>query len=199
MGSHRVLLCDMLEEARPGTLSVTKSYEDHFLRAFDEYSDALFRHACFRLSNREVATDLTQETFIKAWEYLRKGQEIREWKSFLYRILHNLIIDHYRRKKERSLDELLEKDSMRMNAHIATGSRTEHEERLNDEQLIEKIRTLIPRLPEQQRIVLTLRYVDGFSPKEIASTTGISENVVSVRIHRAVKELRKLCKDFIPL
>lgn len=189
----------MIEIALPRALPVPIPYEREFIEAFDKHADALFRHACFRISNRERAIDLTQETFIKAWEYIRGGGEIRFWKSFLYRILNNLIIDEYRRKKEQSLDVLLEDDPVRANAYIAIDSRAESEKRLDEELLIKKIRTFIPQLPEQQRTVLTLRYIDGFSLKEIASMLDTSENVVSVRVHRAIGRLRKLCERFITL
>ena len=182
----------MMVTTRPRVRRMTVPYEDEFLEAFDTYADGLFRHAYFRLSNRERAADLTQETFLKAWEYIREKNEIHHWKGFLYRILNNLIIDEYRKKKEESLDELMEDDPIHADALVAEGSRAEKEERLNDEFMIEKLRSLIPKLPEQHRVVLSLRYFDGFSLKEMAALMSLSENVVSVRIHRAVARLRAL-------
>lgn len=178
-------------------MPMTQNYEAAFGTAFEEYADALFRHAFFRLSSCERATDLTQETFIKAWDYLREGGEIRQWRSFLYRILNNLIIDEYRKKKTQSLDALFETDPARAMVYTTGETGRAHEERLDEELLLEKIRTLIPRLPETQRTVVLLRYIDGLSPKEIASSLGISENVVSVRIHRGVEHLRRWCEPFI--
>ena len=174
--------------------SMARPYEKEFLEAFDEYADALFRHAAFRVSSRERATDLTQDTFLKAWDYLREGNEIHKWKSFLYRVLNNLIIDEYRRAKEESLDALLENAPPLFGALLATGSRAEKEERLDDELTIERVRATISRLPEVHRVVITMRYIDGLSPKEIAATLGISENVASVRIHRALVRLKALCE-----
>lgn len=169
------------------------SSEESFLKAFDEYSDTLFRHACFRVSNRERAMDITQDTFIKAWEYIRKGEKVQEWKSFLYRVLNNLIIDEYRRKKEQSLDALMEENPFHANASLAVDSRVTHEEHLDEELLLEKVRTYIPQLSEEHQIVLTLRYVEDLSPKEIARRIGTTENAASVRMHRAIEQLKKLC------
>lgn len=184
----------MIEKAPFRAIShMSTSYEESFLKAFDEYADALFRHASFRLSNQERAQDLTQEAFLKAWEYARSGNDVRSWKSFLYRILNNLIIDEYRRIKDESLDALLENDPPTTSERIAVGSRNEKEQQLNDELLIEQIRLRIPDLPYGLRAALTLRYIDGFSPKEVAATLGVSENVASVRIHRAIARLRELC------
>ena len=50
----------------------------------------------------------------------------------------------------------------------------------------------LPQLPDSYRTVLVLRYVDDFSPQEIAAITGESQNAVSVRIHRAARKLREL-------
>jgi RNA polymerase sigma-70 factor (ECF subfamily) len=169
------------------------SSEESFLKAFDEYSDTLFRHASFRISNRERAMDITQDTFIKAWDYVRKGQKVQEWKSFLYRVLNNLIIDEYRRKKEQSLDALIEEDPFHANASLAVDSRVAHEDHLDEELLLDKVRTYIPQLSEEHQVVLTLKYVEDLSPKEIALRIGTTENAASVRVHRAIEQLKKLC------
>lgn len=173
-------------------IPVATPHEDEFIEAFDEYADALFRHASFRLSNRERALELTQDAFIKAWEYAKNSGEIRHWKSFLYRVLNNLIIDEYRRKKEQSLDAMFENDPVHASGALAVDGLAEKVERLDEEMLIEKMRELILQLPEQHRVVLTLRYIDGFSIEDIAATLDTSENVVSVRIHRATERLKEL-------
>lgn len=174
---------------------MNKAAEQAFLEAFEEHADALFRHAFFRLSDRERAYDLTQDTYLKAWDYVAGGGEIRQYKSFLYRILHNAIIDEYRRKRSHSLDELLEDESTApaIEAAMATGSVVETEEAIDERALVEQIRGMIPALPEHYRTVLTLRFIDGLSTGEIAETVGVSENVVSVRIHRGIAKLRTLC------
>ncbi len=169
--------------------------EKAFLEAFEAHADALFRHAYFRLSDRERAHDLTQDTFLKAWDYVAGGGTIKQYKSFLYRILHNLIIDEYRKKKSSSLDALLEDETVAnaVEAEMAEGSVRETEEAFDEMVLVEKIRSRIPELPDDYRVALTLRFIDGLSTGEIAQTVGVSENVVSVRIHRGVAKLRTLC------
>jgi RNA polymerase sigma-70 factor (ECF subfamily) len=175
------------------------SQEKAFLEAFEAHSDALFRHAYFRVSDRERAYDLTQDTYLKAWDYIVQGGEVKQYKSFLYRILHNLIIDSYRKKSSRSLDELLENEATAAatEERLSEGSVREAEERLDEEALIVKIRERIPELPEHYREVLTLRFVDGFGTGEIAEMVGVSENVVSVRIHRGIAKLKILCNTYL--
>lgn len=164
--------------------------EEEFLAAYNTYSDALFRHAYFRLPDRERAFDLTQDTFIKAWDYVRAGGDVRSPKSFLFRILNNLIIDEYRRSKSESLDKKLEDNPAATEALFAEGSVWEVEEGMDERDLLGKVKDAITKLSEEYRTVVTLRYVEGFSPKEIAKMLGSTENAVSVRIHRGVAKLK---------
>ena len=87
-------------------------HEERFLKAFEEYNDALFRHAFLRISDREKAIDLVHDTFTKVWSYIREGYEIDSFRPFLYKVLNNKIIDEYRKRKESSLDALLELDGV---------------------------------------------------------------------------------------
>ncbi len=183
----------MMDGVHTRTLTMESTQEKAFLKAFDENADALFRHASFRLPTREDAIDATQDTFAKAWDYIRTGGEINHWRGFLFRSLHNRIIDEYRRKKEASLDALLDDTTASNNPLLATGSRSETEDYFDTKLDIKKINELIPNLPQSYRSVLVLRYIDGFSPKEIASILKISENTVSVRLHRSVKKLKEWC------
>src|SRR3989344_4442190 len=81
-----------------------------FAAVFEKHSDELFRHCHLRLSDRQRALELTQETFLRAWGYVVKGEEVHQWRAFLYRILNNLIVDEYRKHKSQSLDALLENE-----------------------------------------------------------------------------------------
>lgn len=164
-------------------------HEARFLKAFEEYNDALFRHAYFRVSNREKAIDLVHDAFTKVWSYIRNGYEIDNFRPFLYKVLNNLIIDEYRKRKEASLDAILEIDG------VDEGSFEELSEStvealaatLDGRRAFE----LLDELPDQYREVIIYRFIDQLGPREISELTEDSENVVSVRIHRALKMLRK--------
>ncbi len=169
------------------------SQEKAYLDAYEAYADALFRHASFRISNRDRALDLVQDAFLKTWDYVQGGNEVLEFKSFLYRILNNLIIDEYRKKKSSSLDEILEHDTGAMEARLSDGSVRETEEEFDERDMLIKIRAHIPSLPDTYRDVITMRFIDGLTPKEIAALLKISENVVSVRLHRGTHKLKELC------
>jgi RNA polymerase sigma-70 factor, ECF subfamily len=167
----------------------TESQEERFLQAFDEYNDALFRHAYLRISNREKAVDLVHDTYTKVWSYLREGYEIDNFRPFLYKVLNNLIIDQYRKRKEYSLDSLLAEEG------VDEGSFDDLQESTVEALAAtidgKKAFELLEQLPEQYKEVLIYRFVDQLGPREISELIEESENVVSVRIHRGLKTLRK--------
>lgn len=168
--------------------------EKSFLDAFETYADDLFRHGLFRLSDRERARDLVQDTFMKTWEYVRAGNVVHTYRPFLYRTLNNLIVDEYRKKKTASLDAMLEADDVDegMFEDLKTGSLDALVSELDARRLV----SLLPRMPEKYRSVISLRYLDELKPKEIAQVLGESENVVSVRIHRGLAWLRTHYKEY---
>ncbi len=166
--------------------------EDAFLDAFQTHSPALFRHAFFRIGDRDRALELTQDAFMKAWDYVRAGGEVRTPKSFLYRVINNLIVDEYRRTKTQSLDAMVEAEGSAAEALFAEGSLWEVEETADTAVMVGKVREAVKELPESYRTAVTMRFMDGLSPKEIAKMLNCTENVVSVRIHRAVIRLRQM-------
>jgi RNA polymerase sigma-70 factor (ECF subfamily) len=164
-------------------------HEERFLKAFEEYNDALFRHAYIRVSNREKAIDIVHDTFTKVWSYIKEGYEIDSFRPFLYKVLNNLIIDEYRRRKESSLDELLEKEGVDEGSFDdLTESSVEVLAATIDGR---KAFELLQEIPDQYREVITLRFVDQLGPKEISDLIEESENVISVRLHRGLKILRQ--------
>src|SRR5262249_19800080 len=156
-----------------------------FARVFEAHSDELFRHALLRLSDRERAVELTQECFLKAWKYVADGGDVRQYRSFLYRILNNLIIDEYRRHKATSLDAMLENEetSTMVESELLRDETDEMEQAVVRFDSARAVAALA-QVGETHRSVLVMRYIDGLSPKEIAESLGESENTVSVRIHR---------------
>jgi len=165
-----------------------ESQEGSFLKAFDEYNDALFRHAVIRVSNREKAIDIVHDTYTKVWMYIRSGHEVDSYRSFLYKVLNNLIIDEYRKRKESSLDALLEIEGVDEGSFADLSENTV--EALAATIDGKKAFLLLEELPDVYKEVITFRFVDGLGPKEISDLIEESENVVSVRIHRGLKMLR---------
>jgi RNA polymerase sigma-70 factor, ECF subfamily len=160
-----------------------KKLTQDFINAYDELADALFRRFYFKLSKRDRAIDLVQETFTRAWEYVHSGKEVTNLKSFIYKVANNLIIDEYRRKRPVSLDELRE-DGF----DVATVRESDNSIIMEAE--TEQVLKLVNQLPEKYKDVILMRYIDGLSPKRIGEIVGESENTVSVRINRGIKKIQ---------
>ena len=154
-----------------------------FLEAYDKHADAIFKHCYFRLFNRERAKEIMQDTFLRAWEQMAKGVEIKNIKAFLYRIATNLIIDDTRKKKTSSLDLM---QGQGFNPAVSDTDAIFN--RLDGE----RVKKMIERMDEKYATVILMRYVDDLTVKEISEILSVTQNVVSVRIHRGLKEIKKI-------
>lgn len=155
--------------------------EKAFIDAFDTYGDAIFRFAMVKVSNVELAEDMTQEVFTRFWQALRDGKEMHNTRAYLYTVANNLAKDWYKKKKSESLDARMEAghepaDTKRANAEI--------------EASYKEVLDAIEGMEPTDREVLLLRHVEGLDPKDIAEILGESPNVISVRLNRATKRLR---------
>ena len=147
------------------------------------------------LMDEHLAEDVFQDTFIKVIKSLRDGKYRDDGKflSWVVRIAHNLIIDHFRKKKKMNLlshdeygaDYLFSQNNMSLNV----------EEGYVQTQISKDIRTLIDELPPDQREVVILRHYIGLSFKEIADFTSVSINTALGRMRYALINLRKLIKE----
>ncbi|OHA20920.1 MAG: hypothetical protein A2849_01910 [Candidatus Taylorbacteria bacterium RIFCSPHIGHO2_01_FULL_51_15] len=160
-----------------------KPLHKEFIKAYEAHIDALFQYCLFKVSDRELAKDLVQETFMKTWIYMGNAKKIESMKAFLFRTLSNLIIDEYRKRKTISLDVLMEEGFNPAN---------DVSERLLDALDGARAVKLLQLLPDEYSDVIFMRYMQEFSLDEIAVITGESKNILSVRIHRGVKKLKEL-------
>jgi len=155
-----------------------------FLDNYDAHADALFRFAYFHVSDKETAADLVQDTFLETWNYLAKSEEIENVKAFLYHVLRNKIIDHYRKHKTRSLDEIAENGidfpDDKASTAIETQAETSH------------VLRLLKKMEDKYKEPVLLRYIEGLGVKEIAGIIGETENNTSVLIHRGLEQLKSL-------
>lgn len=163
--------------------------EKQLLDAYDAYGDALFRHCYFRLYDREAAKDVVQDAFFRTWEYLSAEKHIDNMRAFLYRTTNNLIIDCVRKRKSvSSLDDLKEKGFDPKDEEMDVS-------RVTNIVWGREMLQALYKLEDPYRAVVIMRYIDDLLPREIAVILGETENVVSVRIHRAIKKARKLWEE----
>lgn len=160
--------------------------EAEFMEVYEAHSDAIFRYCYFRLYNREKARDLSQEAFMKAWGYIKDGNEVQNLRAFVYRVANNLIIDDVRKKKEASLDLLQE------NGFEPSIDGKHIEETRIDGLFVQQI---LEKLDEEYKQVVYMRYIENLQPREIAEIVGESVNIISVRIHRGLKKLKQILEE----
>lgn len=163
--------------------NIHETTRDHFASVYDAFGDDIFRFCVMKVSDREQARDITQEVFTRFWQTLRADTVVQNERAFLYTLARNLVIDWYRKKKETSLDQLTEYG--KEFASLDHVSITENAE-------VQEVIKVINTLDADSREVLLLRFVDGFSPKDIASIRKESANAVSVRINRSIKKVQEL-------
>ena len=152
----------------------------------------VFTYILMVVRNREVAEDIFQDTFIKVIRSLKTGKYTENGKfiSWVLRISHNLIIDHFR--KEKLLSTTSNDDSSIDLFNSPKYSEENIEDKLVYEQITNDVRLLIEELPDDQRQVIMMRHFQGLSFKEIADLTDVSINTALGRMRYALINLRKM-------
>ena len=164
--------------------------------AHQQYTKQLRRYSLSKVSNPALAEDLVQDTFVRAWNYLSKGGKVDTMKSFLYQILHRLIIDEYRKgKRTSSLDDLVEK-GFDPSAQGGQGNHTDEFEHISDMYDGTATMQLIEQLPERYKKVVSLKYIKHLSTDEISEMTGESKNTIAVQLHRGLIKLKNLFDQY---
>lgn len=147
------------------------------------------------VKDHDVADDILQETFIKAVRVIDEGRyaDTGKFLSWILRIAHNLVIDHFRSQKNaKTVSESDAGYNMLGTLHFA--ERTV-EDAMISSQIEEDVRRLVDRLPDEQREVVIMRYYSGLSFQEIADQTDVSINTALGRMRYALINLRKMVKE----
>lgn len=141
----------------------------------DQY-DKIYRYCYFKVNNKEVAEDLTQETFLKYFSqtsYINRGKPI----AYLYTIARNLCIDFYRKNKEENLNEEILGNDI-----------------ISELETIFAIKQAVITLPNDLQELVLLRFVNELGIGEIANIMGISRFTVYRRINTALGKLKTILR-----
>ena len=157
-----------------------------FGELYDMHAPVIFRYLFAHLDSRMDAEDLTGEVFLKAWQSLPKYIERGvPFLAFLFRIAHNVLVDHYRqnnRLESKSPDEM---DGYRVEGNSEAvdviGNQMEHQQILR----------VLSRLRPDYQSVLTLRFISELSPEETSQVMKRSVGAIRVLQHRALAALRE--------
>lgn len=141
------------------------------------------------------AEDVTQEVFIKLWKNLKKYDQTKSFKAWIYQISRNTCIDYLRKKNEVLFSELKrEDDDGDMELDLAVDEMPLPDALFDKNNLPDLVTAAMEKLPAKQRIVLHLYFRDGLTFQEIADVLGESINTVKSRELRAVHNLRRMLK-----
>jgi RNA polymerase sigma-70 factor (ECF subfamily) len=152
----------------------------------------VFSYILLIVKKQELAEDIFQETFIKVIRSLKKGKYTENGKfvSWVLRISHNLIIDHFRKEK---LKGTISNDSLDIDIFNSQRfSEDTIEDQMVNTQILSEVKDLIKELPEDQQQVIIMRHYLDLSFKEIAEQTDVSINTALGRMRYALINLRKL-------
>lgn len=158
----------------------TEGDKDAYGEIYKVYLKNIYRFIYYMVYERELAEDLTQITFLKAWVSLhlyipQKGT----FQSYLFAIARNQVIDFKRRKKELSLEDVAEPASL-----------VGIDEAVIQSENKELVGFLLGFLDSEERQLITLRYFEEFRFSQISRIMDQGEGTVRVKLHRILKKLR---------
>lgn len=167
--------------------------------AFDElmkrYKNKIYAYLLRSVRNCEDAEELTIEVFFKAYRALDGWQPQARFSTWLYKIAHNLSIDHHRAKSRRqtySLDD----EELAIEDPVASDLGSNPAWQLEERDRNSIIRAAVDQLSPNQKAVFMLNRYEGMQIKEITEVLGIAEGTVKVHLHRAMKKLQILLQPF---
>ncbi len=156
---------------------------------YSQFYVPVFRYIYLRIRSKEEAEDLAQTVFIKVYQSLDRYQDRgSEPLAYFFTVARNTVIDFYRKKKESSLEanqQFLEIADLRQNP----------EEDFAKKESYEMITQAIHYLPEEQREVIILKFINDLTNSEIATVLNKNEPAIRQIQHRALKTLRERLKN----
>lgn len=157
-----------------------------YLKYYWEYHEKIYRYLYFRCyEDRELAEDLTSETFLKAFEKLDTFNPEHSFSSWVYAIARNSLIDHFR------------KNSSRVTVSIEPfedffASDIDLEVQLSGKFARDQLLQYVSELPGNLEELVLLKYFNDYENSEIQEMLGINPNTLRVQLHRAMKQLQSI-------
>jgi RNA polymerase sigma factor (sigma-70 family) len=155
------------------------------------HQQRLYSFIYSKVYDRDVTEDVFQDTFIKVIRTLKRGNYNEEGKflPWVMRIAHNLVIDHFRKNKR--MPKFNNSGDFDIFS-VLSDSSLNAEGELVQSQIVQDVRAMVEKLPEDQKSVLVMRMYNDMSFKEISENTGVSINTALGRMRYALINLRKL-------
>jgi RNA polymerase sigma-70 factor (ECF subfamily) len=183
---------DLVERCQRGDL-------DAYEVLVHRYRQRLYGLIYGMVRHEQDATDLCQETFVKAWQAIRGFQKNAGFYTWLYRIATNLCVDRARRHARRptvAFEEAVDPETD-PGVDVPPSQQPSPPDELRRKELGEQIARAVLELSPEHRAVIQLREYEGLEYAEIAQAVGCSIGTVMSRLHYARKHLQKLLRDEI--
>ena len=167
-------------------LRCQKGNVEAFGDIYERYVDRVYRYICFLTHNPSEAEDLTAETFLRAWQAIKRyrwrGKPLLSW---LLTIAHNLVVSHMRHNSRQgpSLEQMGVEGRL-------SGAHPEEDYLANLQH--EKVLQAVLRLRPLERELIVLRFVDQMDYPEVAAALGKTVNSIRVTQFRALRNLRRM-------
>jgi RNA polymerase sigma-70 factor (ECF subfamily) len=170
-----------------------------FGQLVQKYQDRLYHTVVHVVGNAEDAKDAVQETFVQAFLKLESFHGASAFYTWLYRIAFNVSITHRRKRgARRSAEQIALTDgNLRSSAEGQTRLSDSPGEKMEREERCRQVRHAIAQLPEEHRVVLVLREMDGCCYETIAEILDLPVGTVRSRLHRARMQLREELKEVL--
>jgi RNA polymerase sigma-70 factor (ECF subfamily) len=161
----------------------------------NRHRNKVYTYIYLTVKNQQLAEDIFQDTFIKVIKslLLNKYQDNGKFVSWVMRIAHNLVIDHFRHQKQLNVVSTDKYESDLLNRKDLVDGTIE--DGMVYDQVMVEVRQLVHLLPQEQREVVMMRYFSDMSFKEIADQTEVSINTALGRMRYALINLRRLIKE----
>ena len=172
-----------------------KGEQSCFEQIIHRHKNKVFAYISLYIRDQALAEDLFQDTFMKVIQSVKTGkyQDNGKFISWVMRIAHNLIIDHFRRIKQMNTISNDDYESDLFNSKKFADSTIEDD--MIRRQIQKDVRKMISHLPDDQREVVILRHYAGLSFKEIAEITDVSINTALGRMRYALINMRKIMEE----
>lgn len=162
-----------------------KGDRDAFGKIYNLFWPRIFRYCRLNTYKEEIAQDICQETFVKAWAKLPLfSQRGGSFQAYLFKIARNLIIDLSRKHKE---EPLLDYQGIETTEHL--------EENLEKRENIARVQKALSKLTELERQIIILHYFEDMTQIEVAKIVGLKEGNLRVKSHRTLKKLKEILEE----
>lgn len=192
------------ENGEENVLSLVQRAKTGDLSAFDSlmvrYRQRLYAVIYNMTMNAEDASDLTQESFVKAFRSLSKFREKSSFYTWLYRIGVNLTLTFLKKRKIRqffSFDQASDDGGMSKDLEAVSSTSTTSVKKALNNELHEKLNEALSKLSDKHRTIVVLFEIDGLGHKEIAKIMSCTEGTVRSRLFYAKQQLQSYLSEYL--